>query len=381
MLPVERMRAAYEHCSTDKIPVYHSGFSSRMASAVLGREAYVGGGIQQWRESCALWDGEEAHRDFLARSRRDAYDLARALDMDLVRPSYWRLAEKPTRRIDEYTFLYGDPEGKWVVRSLDPRTELYQIVDQSPSASITIDDLDRQVEEMERATAEYRPVEEAFAATFDALAEFGGERAVPHMGISVGLPENDVVWLEATVVRPDLVSRYVGARAERMVRDVKFLADRGVQFFMGACDFAGNNGPFYSPKAYRDLVLPGVRRLTDVCHRCGAYYAFASDGNLWPVAEHLFGQSGVDGYFEIDRRAGMDLARLREAFPHLTLIGNVSSHSLHTGKQQEVIDETLSCLELAQRSGSLVVGCSNQVVAETPIDNLMAMLDTIARYR
>ena len=87
MLPKDRVAAAFEHRPYDKVPIYQGGFSSRVASAVLGREAYVGGEIQQYRESVAMWEGPDAHAEFVARSRRDAWDLVRKLDLDLVRPA------------------------------------------------------------------------------------------------------------------------------------------------------------------------------------------------------------------------------------------------------------------------------------------------------
>jgi len=100
MTPRERILATFEHEPTDKVPIHHIGFSGDAASKILGREAYVGGGIQQWRESKALWDGEEAHREFLKRSIEDAFEVAKATDQDIIRFHYWRLPLKPTRKID-----------------------------------------------------------------------------------------------------------------------------------------------------------------------------------------------------------------------------------------------------------------------------------------
>ena len=94
MKPWERVLAAFEHRPADKVPIYQAGLSSGVASAVLGREAYVGGGIQQWRESRALWNGPDAHQEFLERSIQDPIDLAEALDLDLVRPVYWRRSRR-----------------------------------------------------------------------------------------------------------------------------------------------------------------------------------------------------------------------------------------------------------------------------------------------
>ena len=79
----ERVLAAFQQQETDRMPVHHLGFSSDVASALLGREAYVGGGIQQWREAKALWQGEDAHREFVDRSFRDAIDIALLCEHDI----------------------------------------------------------------------------------------------------------------------------------------------------------------------------------------------------------------------------------------------------------------------------------------------------------
>ena len=90
----------------------------------------------------------------------------------------------------------------------------------------------------------------------------------------------------------------------------------------------------YSPKTFVNLFLPALQRVSEICHKHGGAHLFASDGNIWPVADVLFGQAGIDGYYEIDRRAGMDLESLREQFPALVLLGNISSHTVHLGSKQ-----------------------------------------------
>jgi uroporphyrinogen-III decarboxylase len=99
------------------------------------------------------------------------------------------------------------------------------------------------------------------------------------------------------------------------------------------------------------------------------------------VADDLFDNARVDGYYEVDRRAGMDLARLRERYPGPVLMGNMSSATLHTGTRQEVIAETRSCLEVARRMGGVIVGVSNYVMPGTPSANLEALIETLERER
>ncbi len=382
MLPKERVAAIFEHKPADKVPIYMGSFSSRTASAILGRpNACVGGGINQFYESKALWEGPDAHAEFAERAFRDAMDLPRVLDLDYVRPSYWRMGERPTRRIDDFTFLYGNPAGAYRVMRLDPDTELYQVIDQRPRHETTIEDIERQVAEMEKGLADYAPPESLVKDWRRAMATHGATRAVHAFGISVGLPYQDTAWLMAVALRPDLIRRYLDALAERACRNAALLGRVGARYAHGGGDFAGTHGPNYSPRAFHELMLPALRRVSDACHRCGVYHMFASDGNLWPVADDLFGASGVDAFYEVDLRAGMDLRRLRERFPHLTLLGGISSYTLHRGTRDDVVRETLAALEAAKASGSTMVGCSNLVVCQTPLENFWAMMETLRANR
>ena len=378
----ERVLAAFKHQPADKVPIHHIGFSSGVASIILGREAYVGGGIQQWREAKALWEGEDAHREYLERSNQDALDIAHAVENDLLRLSYWRMATKPTKRINEHTFLYGDPEKNWHVMRFDPDTELYQIIDQyPPKREPTLESIEQSIIASEKTLEKYHPKPEDFAGTRTIMETHGREYAIRIGGGSLAIPNNSPAWLEAVALRPDLVARHLNIQAERAARSMEGLATTGAKLVFGGGDFASNRGPFYSPKAFHELMLPGLQKIADACHKHGMYYLFASDGNLWPVADDLFGNSGVDGYYEIDRRVGMDLRKLRERYPHLVMIGNISSHTLHRGTKEDVIAEAMSCLEEAKRSGGVIVGISNYALPGTPEENIWAMIETIRENR
>jgi hypothetical protein len=375
----ERIEAAFRGEPTDRVPVHHLGFSSDVASALLGRKAYVGGGSQQWREAVALWQGEDAHCEFLERSFQDAIDVALLVDNDIVRPSYWRYPAKPSRRLDENTFLYayGD-ESEWKVLSYDPPTEQASVFDYHPRQAA--ENLEAEVEAEERAIEDYAPSEARFACELRAQRLLGHERVVRVGAGAVGIPYRQL-WLEATILRPDLVRRHLAVQLERAARDIPFLASHGFRYFFAGIDFAGNDGPMYSPRTFCELFLPALVQVSEICHQVGGYHLFASDGDLWPVADALFGESGVDGFYEIDRRAGMDLERLRTRFPKLTLLGNVSSHTVHLGTRQEVVAEALSCIKEAKRSGGIVVGASNYFVPGTPVENVLALIETIRENR
>ncbi len=182
MLPRERVLAAFQHKPTDMVPIHNIGFSSRVASIIMGREVYVGGGIQQWREAKALWEGEEAHAEYLEKSAQDAFDISVELGHDILRLQYWRMPEKPTQKRDECTFLYGDPEKNWRLMRFDPDTELYQVIDRyPPEAEDTFESIERGIIAQEKSLENYRPNPEPSPHT-EALMEKYGKNWVVRMG-------------------------------------------------------------------------------------------------------------------------------------------------------------------------------------------------------
>ncbi|MBD3181040.1 hypothetical protein GF312_02040 [Candidatus Poribacteria bacterium] len=382
MLPKDRVLATFKFKAIDKIPIHNIGFSSSIASIILGREAYVGGGIQQWREACALWQGETAHEKFLDRSEKDAFDLSVILEHDILRLQYWRMPVKPTKRLDKYTFLYGDPDKNWRIMKFDPATELYQITQQyPPKKEEDINNIEKYIENLESSMEKQVPDAKPHPETKRLIDKYGDRWIVRIGGGSLGIPYSSPVWLEAIVSNPSLVTRYLNAQTRRAILNLESLAEAGVKIIFGGGDFAAEHGPFYSPKAFHELMLPCLKIITDECHKLGIYYLFASDGNLWPVAEDLFKHSGVDGYYEIDSKAGMDIRMLRERFPKLVLIGNISSYTLHKGNRKDVIREATICLEEARRSGGIIVGVSNYIMPGTPEKNLWTLIDTIKNNR
>jgi len=374
VLPRERVAAAFRLEQTDKVPIYQAGFSSRAASIVLGREAYTGGGIQQYRESAALWKGVDAHAEFVERSFTDACELCEKLDLDLVRTGYWRKEEKPKRKIDEWTFEYENGE----IWRFDPPSETYGCAAQ-PRELASETELRREADRQMRDAEAYAPTEADFPNERRSLERFGATRAIPCGGNSLTVPR-EPWWLEATILCPEVVAEVLDAQVISAEKCVKVLGRLGLPYGMGGGDFAGAAGPMYSPAFFHEHMLPRLSKISEACRAAGVYHLFASDGNLWPVADDLFGRSGVDGYYEIDG-THMPLRRLREKFPRLKLLGGIRSETLHLGTEEQVRQETRSALEAAKEIQGCIIGCSNQIVAPTPERNIWAMMETMERYR
>jgi len=369
---------AFRREKTGRIPVNHRGFSCKAASYILGREAFVGGGIQHWREAKSLLEGW--HNEFVERSFQDAVAVSRATGQDLMRCEYWRFNKKPTRKLDDYTFLFEDgPKETWQILRFDPESEQAQaeLLHPRPNVEGTLCD---HIRAMEKTAASFQPTEESLRPELRAQTLYP-DKAIEIGGGGVGIPHDSSLWLEAMLLNPEIVEDYISYQVEMARKMIPFRVQHGFRFIRGGGDFASNSGPMYSPALFRQLILPGIKEVAAICHQHGAYYLFASDGNLWPVADDLFGESGIDGYYEVDRRAGMDLNRLRQMFPKLTLIGNISSQTVAQGTPDDVKAEALSCLETAHTYGGVIVGISNYIQPETPPQNIDILLKTIEENR
>lgn len=371
----ERIEGTFKKKETDRIPVNHRQFSSKAASYLLGREAFVGGGIQQWREAKSYWEGW--HDEYLERSFRDAIDIAILTNHDMIRITYWRYRTRPTRKVNEYTYLYeyGEEED-WLILRYDPRSEQAVISYLRPQ-ELTLEDLRNEVKKSEKEISNYQPSQEDFFYEIKAQGMMGKEKAIEIRNAAIlGIPPENI-WFQAMLLDPGMVKAFISQQVERAKKNIEFLSEFGFRYFLGGHDFASQDGPIYSPQLFQKLILPGLKEISKICHSHNRYHLFASDGNLWPVADALFRESEIDGYYEVDRRAGMDLEKLRKQFPKLTLMGNVSSWTLSQGTQEDVKQECLSCLEVARKYGGIIVGCSNMIVPETPRANAEVMIETL----
>jgi hypothetical protein len=105
----------------DRAPRYIGGIACEVSSRILGRTVNTGTGSLHYAETLALLRGEQAHREFVEKLFEDIAAVFRVLDIDVYRIP-WRQTAKPTRQIDDYTFLFGQPEGDHTICRYSPES-------------------------------------------------------------------------------------------------------------------------------------------------------------------------------------------------------------------------------------------------------------------
>ncbi|MGQ9516937.1 MAG: uroporphyrinogen decarboxylase family protein [Anaerolineae bacterium] len=90
-------------------------------------------------------------------------------------------------------------------------------------------------------------------------------------------------------------------------------------------DIAYNHGLFFSPKVYRDVLMPFHRRLCDLAHRHHCQVIYHSDGNVSHAIPLLI-EAGIDALHPMEVKAGMDVRELKAAYgDRLAFIGNIDA--------------------------------------------------------
>lgn len=319
--------------------------------------------------------GPAAHADFEEQLLVDVGDLERALDIDVLRMP-WRQRARPARQLDEFTFLYGDPEGDHTVCRYDPQSGDFGVV-----RSVDTHDVDFETRYREGVEKRELEIERGDLDKIDVYEEHqalcrrhGKEFFVVCSAGGIGVSmDADTMMLLAS--EPDLVRRGVMCQSREAIAIARALAASPLRcppVLLGGADMAGNDGPVYSPAAFRQVMLPALILAMAEMRRIGAHYVFRSDGNLWPVADMLFGEAGCPGYGEVDRDVGMTVGSLRERFPRLALWGNMSVAKLAALSAAQVADEVR---RMADESGGIAYfqGPSNAILKGTPVRNVEAL--------
>jgi uroporphyrinogen decarboxylase len=376
----ERVKRAFEHVEADRVPIHEQSVCCRVASDIVGRRMRTAGGRIRWEETAARWESEEAWHDYVGHLLEDVGDLVRELDFDIVGLP-WRHSSKPTRKLDDYTFRYDDLETElWSVFHYDATTDVFDEVDSAIDRE-GAPAIERLVAAAEQSAEHAQPpADDDFADLFAVARRAGGERALKSGVGFLAIPPQ-AAWLEAAAIRPDLVERYLDANVHEALAAVPTLPQQGIDVLWAGGDLASTAGPIYSPAMFRRFMLPRLQRITRAAHDAGLVYLFRTDGDIWPIAQELLVDSGVDGYGEIDVDAGMDLAEVKRRFPHLTLWGGISCGStLVSSSPAEIREEVSRVMEACAPGGGFIFGSSNSIHDGIRTENFVAMQEAAREF-
>jgi uroporphyrinogen decarboxylase len=184
----------------------------------------------------------------------------------------------------------------------------------------------------------------------------------------------DVEFCQALRDTPGEIDALARRRLAEGLERARRFRDVGAHVAMTASDVADNSGPFFKPHQMERFVFPYLEAWSDGVHTLGMASLLHSDGDLTPHLDRIAGTS-LDALQAIDPVAGMDLLRSKEIVgDRLCLCGNVDCGLLVAGTPEDVYAATRDLLLRWGARAGLVLGASNAVQREVPIENYRAMV-------
>lgn len=141
-------------------------------------------------------------------------------------------------------------------------------------------------------------------------------------------------------------------------------------------DLSGKNGPMLSPRLFDEFVGEYYRQLNSKLKKNGVRHVFVdTDGDFHQLIPNFI-KAGVEGFLPMDVNAGMDIAKVREQYPHLKFIGGFNKLAIAAGKA--AIDAEFERILPVIRQGGYIPGCDHQVAPTTSLENYRYYLRRLA---
>lgn len=231
--------------------------------------------------------------------------------------------------------------------------------------------------------------DKAILANFGGTA-FGDIALVPAPWLKHPKGIRDVAeWYMSTASRRDHVYKIFERQCEiglaNLEKIYQIVGNRVSAVFITGTDFGAQQGPFISPRSYRNLFMPFHKQVNQWVHAHTGWKTFIhSCGSVRALIPDF-----IDAGFDILNpvqvsAAGMDRLELKREFgDRLTFWGGGidTQKTLPTGSPGEIRQEVQKSMQIFGQNGGFVFNTVHNVQPRVPVENLTALYQAIAEFR
>ncbi len=249
-------------------------------------------------------------------------------------------------------------------------------------APISDADLEHLRRELDRL---YDGTDKAILANFGGTG-FGDIALVPAPWLKHPKGIRDVEeWYVSTSMRRDHVYKIFDRQCEiglkNLARIHEVVGNKAAAAFVTGTDFGAQNGPFISPRAYRDLFKPFHVEVNNWIHRNTTWKTFIHSCGSVRALIPDFLDAGFDILNPVQcSAAGMAPAELKKEFGERVAFwggGVDTQRTLPFGTPDEVRKEVAERLKIFGTGGGYVFNTTHNVQARVPVENVLAMYETV----
>jgi len=198
----------------------------------------------------------------------------------------------------------------------------------------------------------------------------------------IGMPgaDNYVQFAYKLYDAPQDIDKQAQDTLQAGLANVRRMKDCGADIVFTASDLADNHGPFYNPEQMRRFVYPYLADFAKEVKKLGLFSVIHTDGNLNDCVKDI-AATGIHAMQAVDPVAGMDLKEtLDKVRGKMCLVGNVDCGILLTSTPDRIYEDVRAKLQTCKSFGGWVLGASNAVQPEVPMQNYRAMIQAWVDY-
>lgn len=264
------------------------------------------------------------------------------------------------------------------IEELNPEDNLEEFEPISAAA------LDEFAEDIDAASKTGRAVVVSFGGT-----ALGDIALVPGLTLKHPKGVRDVAeWYMATATAPDYIKYIFDKQTDIALENLKRLKERaGDQIdalFICGTDFGTQISTFCSPDTFCDLYMPYYKKVNDWIHANTAWKTFKHSCGAIESFIPLLIRSGFDILNPVQcSAAGMDPVQLKQKYGRDIVFwggGIDTQRLLPYGKPEEIKKQVKERCEIFGRDGGFVFNAIHNLQANTPTENIVAMLDALHEF-
>lgn len=237
-------------------------------------------------------------------------------------------------------------------------------------------------------------VRAASATGCGVIASFGGTSfgdiaLVPGVGLKNPKGIRDVTeWYISTRTRRNYIhhvfDRQCEIALENLARIHARVGDAVDALFVCGTDFGTQTSAFCSVPTFRELWFPYYKRVNDWVHANTSWKCFKHSCGSVARFYESFIEAGFDVINPVQcSAAGMDPVELKKNYGSRLVFwggGVDTQHVLPFGTPEQVREQVLRRCEIFAPGGGFVFNAIHNVQAETPVENIVAMLDAVHEF-
>ncbi len=195
-------------------------------------------------------------------------------------------------------------------------------------------------------------------------------------------------WLVAHVINQDYIKEVFDYQTEIALNNLKLykeaVGERIQAIYVSGTDFGTQNSELISQELFREMYKPYFARINQWIHDNTNWKTFYHSCGSIPKLLDDFVEMGVDILNPVQCSAtGMDPNFLKEEYGDRLVFwggGVDTQHVLPFGSPEEVKTQTLERLRIFAKGGGYVFNAIHNVQANTPVENIMAMIDAVNEF-